>query len=294
MPFTSWAGPVSTFGGMLSAAVATATYVTATVQRRRLTTRDRASQIRESIRAIVSSLQYINRELTDGSILISAAAAVTDNLRSRLPEQADAAKLREILAQDGLMLSVAITGWFRNPAAEAFLERVQKLRNLTDSFDGALNVYQEITELLLSLIRDGHSPLIFNNILEVLDKKEFHFVDWNQPLHKLFNQINVSLQANAASYFVARYAKAVKEMQSFIEYLSKVLLNLDDNQLLALGNLQTVNTGATHTNTMRASIRNMSRYLKPEEETALLLYVDNLETYISKEHAGNELKRHKE
>jgi hypothetical protein len=293
MPIADWAGPVSALGGMLSAAIASATYVATTVQRRRLSARDRAGQIRENIRLIVSSLHYLSRELMDGLTLIAAASSVTENLRGRLSDKSDTSELRKMVGESGLMLSVAVTGWHRDPAAGSLSERVNKLRVIPDSFEGALIIYQEILELFVNLVRDGYSAVIFVNLFAILDD-DTSGIKWEEPLHSVLNQINVSLQSNAAMYFIARYSKAVKEILALTDYLSRLLIGMEDNALIAAGNGPVSNHGATHTATMRAAIRSLSTHLKKEEENTLFVYADNLETYISKSHAGDELKHMKD
>ncbi len=294
MSLTNWTVSISAFCGMLSAAIASATYVTTTRQRSRAGLIERAKRIRENIQDIVGSTQSIVREINEGTVLLSAAWSITEALRSRLSDKPDTNELHDALNDEGFTLAVCISGWHGNTSALAFYANIYRLRHIGDGLTGAFKIYNEILELLVSLVRDGYSSTIFKSILDAIAQGIGDF-DWQQPYHKALNQLTVRLQSDASLYFVVRYAKATKEIQAMLEYLSKCLINLDDQKFLSIEAMRLHDdVGATtHTSSMRSLIRTLSSVIEPEEANTLLTFVGNIERSIGKEQASAEIDQFK-
>lgn len=292
MSLIDYAVPVSAAGTMLSAAIACITYVTATMQRNRIGLQLAATKIRDNIQATVNSTQIVVQELNEGTVLLAAASTTVDALRSRLSANPNNNELREVMGNSPLMLSVAISGWHNNTPAREFYQTVHATRHLSDSLTGPLRIYIEVLDMLVDLIRDGYSSIIFKNILEAIGQGKIDSMNWDVTHDRILDEVTVRLQSDSAMHFVARYAKSTKEMRKFVEYLSKCLLSMRDNDLVYISSFQRAKVvdAATRTESMRSHLRAMSPYVDSNDLENLSTLVSNIETYISKSHARDELK----
>ena len=130
-----------------------------------------------------------------------------ESLRSRLSGHPDNTELREVMSDLPLMLSVAISGWHNNVPAREFYKTVYGLRHVGDSLTGVFRIYTVVLDILVNLVRDGYSSIIFKSILDALGQDKVKAMDWEQPYNRILDQVTVRLQSDGAIYFVARSRK---------------------------------------------------------------------------------------
>jgi hypothetical protein len=291
MSLSHWIVTLAPLGTMASAIVAAATYVTSVLQRSRARTHESANKVRETLQEIASSTQYIVREINEGTALLSAASSVTEAMESRLSKQPLTAELRNIIKDDQLMLSVCISGWHNSAVSSDLYRGIYELRHLGDALFGTLRIYSEALELFIRLIRDGYSPIIFKNILDLIGQDKIDVIDWAQPYHCVLNQLTVQLQSEASLYFVTRYKESTREIEGFISYLTQCLLKLKDKKLLRFERVPLGDEvdATSLTSSMKSLLRDISDALEKEEAAKLLTLIENIETFVSKDHARNKI-----
>jgi hypothetical protein len=283
---------LSAAGTVLSAAIASATYVNATIQRRRDEVQQRSAQIRETIKEVVKAIKFVVRELNEGTVLVFAASTVAQDLLSRLSDKPDSNELRELISNSPLMLSVAISGWHNNISAREFDKAIYGLRQTGDALTGVFRIYGEILDLLIDLVRDGYSWAIFKRILDNLGQEKVDIVGWEKPYYGVLNEVTVRLQSDAAEHFVFSYTDAIKEIDCLVKYMSLCVQNFDDRKVVKLASIRLTDevNSATRTGSMRSWLQILSPHISNEQTNKLLMLIKNLETYITKEHAGRKLE----
>lgn len=288
---TDWTVQLSSIGGMLSAVVASATYVSATSRRRHAHIKERADDIRRNLLEIVHSTQYIVESAGEGTALISAAASVSDHIKSRLSNAPSTAELQSLVSNSPLMLSACVTGWHNSKPASEFEKRVLDLSHLGDSVSGVLRLYAEILEVLVAAIRDGYSSMTFYRILDGIGQNATNDIDWTAAYPQVLNQLTVELQSGTAGYFMVRYKAAFEEIETFVRGLSQSVTKLPDEKLLELEQMRAhdYEVLSTRTKTIQSLLRSLSDFISLDEFAALSESVKKIEMQISKAHASENL-----
>jgi len=294
MQIHEWIRTIGSIGTMLSAVVAVVTYVNTTRRNRRAVQSEKAARLRERLMRIASEVQRLKLMMKDGAAMIAAAASVASEIESRLSPVASKEEIDRVLRDDGVMLSVSVTGWYKSPAAVEISDRVNGLELEASQLTGGLQVLGEELRLLAAVAHDGYSPMIFRTILTATKEVESLQRDLAtaESPKRTMDRIAVALHGNAAMYYVTRYEKAVEQMSRFVEILVNALVSLDDARLAGIPGMQIGRDveGATRTATVAQGLRELGNVLSVRESNALSVLNDNIATYLSKEHAQDELK----
>ena len=294
MQIHEWARTIGVVGTMASAIVAVISYRNTSKKNLLAAQTEKAKELRERLLRIEAEARKLRFEMRNGAALIGAAAAVAHEIENRLSALAPKEEIERVLDNEGLMLSVSIVGWHKSRAGKEISDRTATLDIEASQLTGGLRVLAEVLELLTAVVNDGYSPSIFRLILtagkEVDSWREV--VDTQKPLKQVIDQLTIALQSNASLYYLARYDKGVKSVLQFIELLINGLVSLPDEKLIALSSLTSIYhvKSATRTASIRQGLRQMEGMLTPEQRNALEALTDNIETYISKEHAKTELE----
>jgi hypothetical protein len=231
-----WLRSIGAVGTMLSAVFAVINYVNSTRKIQRDAQSDKARRIRERLSRISAEVQELGLQVGDGAAMISAAASVADEIERRMPTPATKEELGQILDDDGLMLSVSITGWYKSRAGTEISGRIIELQLEVSQLTGGLYVLSNALELLTDVGNDGFSPLIFQRILTIL-KSGGGFrqeIESAGPPKRMIDKLTVVLQANASAYFHIRYEDAFKTIREFLERFVNALSSLPDDKLVSI------------------------------------------------------------
>lgn len=295
MEVHEWARTLGEIGTMIAAIVAVATYISTTRKNLRIGEAERAVRIRERLQRVVAETQKLQTEAHRGTALIAASAAVAHEIETRLSPVTTREEIEEVLSNNKLILSATITGWHKSRAGVEVSDRIAQLELEASQLSGKMKIITVVIELLAATINDGCSPTILYNILsEARQLEEFRFdLSSAQRTKRLIDQVTVTLQSNSASYYLARYDKAILSMRQFIEIAVSAFSALPDKKLILLeeGPVSRRVEGATMTASIRQQLREIETVLNIDDRNTLNTVIDNLEVYVTKDHALLEVKR---
>jgi len=293
MQIHDWARTIGVLGTMASGITAVITYRTNSRKNRDAAQAEKGKGARERLLRIEVEARKLHFEMRNGSALIDAATAVAREIENRLSPFAGRQEIERVLDNEGLMLSASIVGWHKSRAGKEISDRTTTLEVEASHLTGGFRVLAEVLQLLTAVVNDGYSPLIFRLILTTGKEADSwrEVVDTHKPMREVIDQLTVALQSNASLYYVARYEKGVNSILHFIELLVNGLVSLPDDKLVGLSSMASAYhvTSATRTGAIRKGVRQLEASLPFDQRNALQVLADNIETYISKEHAWNEL-----
>jgi hypothetical protein len=220
---------------------------------------------------------------------------VAREIENRLSPFAGRQEIERVLDNEGLMLSVSIVGWHKSRAGKEITDRTTVIEIEASRLTGGFRVLAEVLDLLTRIVNDGYSPMIFRLILTAGKEAESwrEVVDTYKPAREVIDQLTVALQSNASAYYYARYDKGLKAVLQFVELLVDALVSMADDKLVGLSSMASSYhiRSATRTGAIRKNLRQLDQVLTFEQRNALQALTDNIETYISKEHAKHEIER---
>jgi len=210
-------------------------FLYATREYRRQFSQQQAAQIRQDLRTIVKGSKELYYRLEDAACLITAAAAITKELNSRLSSSPTQEELFRYLGNEKLMRSVATQGWHSSPITPQFEEKLNQLKQAGIGLNGKLRIVSNAVQLYTNLVQKKCSPDVFVKILlKVHEVATQENLKSEQSINELINQLTVILQKTSVKFCLNTYLDEMKLISDLICKLSSSLINMDDRQLLKM------------------------------------------------------------
>ncbi|MEL6160757.1 MAG: hypothetical protein AAFQ40_01565 [Cyanobacteria bacterium J06623_5] len=286
---------IGAIGTTVSSIVATRTYIATTERRINADKVATADAIRRDLQRAANSASSLVVAMVQGTPLLTAASLIATEVEQCIPTNATSDEIESILQNKQLMVSACVNGWEKAAASKEVSNAILNLGIETAKFTGGYRLIGESAELFQAIVNDGYSPAIFINIIDARSqvKSIGDAIPLDKGIQNLKNALTVELQSNSATYFVARYEKAIREIDKFVNYLVRLLVVMPDENLLQIQKMRSEagDWAGTRTSTLRHMLRELETFFDPSEMPRLITMVENIESFIGKEHASAEARR---
>ena len=256
-----------------------------------------AAQLRETLHVLENQCYSLSKRLTDGSVLIAGSVAIAKELRSRLGKSAAREGFWHYLDDHHLLLSVVVIGWQSSPETKLLMDVAGRVEQCTLSLHGDLEILLYPVQMLLSIIDDAYSPMMFVHIFSAVREmgtfRQEH--KGEGKIDKLIDALTLELQGNSSLYVMVRYLEAINQLSGFIRELSGRLLNLDNRELLQMSKVEPKEASAqiTRTDSMKVLLKELRGHIPEEDYGRLLEMIDNIAMYASKDNAQRNIEQRK-
>jgi nucleoside phosphorylase len=258
--------------------------------------RQQAAHIRESLHTLRNQSYSLSKQLTDGSVLIAGSLAIANELRSRLGKSAAREEFWHYLDDDHLLLSVAVVGWQSSSQTKLLMDTVGQVEESSLSLSGNLEILLYPVQMLVSIVDDAYSSVIFVHIFSAIRDKFCQKHKGEGKIDKLIDVLTLELQGNASLYVKVRYLDAINLLNGFIRELSDRLLNLDNAKLIKISKIEPKEAFAqfTRTDSMKVLLNELRDYIPAKSHDKLLKMVEDIAISVSKEEAGKKVEQKNE
>ena len=272
----------------IAAIIALMTYSRSLKSDRRANQAKRADESRKSLREFAADVHTLNSALHDGTVIISAGAAISDQVFKRLAVDADVGKFWQFLSNDDtrLFLLFANEGLAGSAQMVELRRVVARLTEVANRGAGAFGILRPTSALLQSAFNDSCSVIVFMNILDAEKvtgsfKKEHGSTTQPADLASAFAQF---LYGNAAMYYSFRYDSAMQSINEFVSLLSNSCSALSDTCIDKLMTVIPAPDSATQTRTqdMGCYLALFADILAPGASKRLNELVVSIEHQLSK------------
>jgi len=258
--------------------------------------RQQAARIRERLAFLAWQFDNVSELMNQGYPLIEGAAYIAKEVGRRLGAALCPRVLRERLAADSqLALSSAIVGWWQARLPARLDQARGELQRACTDLSGHLEIFHHLISMFEVIWRDSYSPHIFSTMLGIPGDMLLHDVPPDLPPVETVQALTSALHGNAALYYVARYEKATRLMNQFLQQAARAFKGLGDDDLISLtqGSTADADREPTRTQMMRILLDTAKSKLQPDEFATLRTLIDAIEQAISKEQASAELQSRK-
>ena len=278
---------IGSIGTAAAAIVALITLLYAVNENNKRTVTSDAREIHQNIVRYTQETELLTSRLNDGSALIMAAASISKELNDRLGSSATSADLwkyfEDAELQEGLMLSLAVSGWTNSKLSQDLHAIRDSHRLLSNGFSGHLSVFRIAGEILDEIILDSYSSAIFIRIMtnpEFLPKLKNEAADKTLPIAlEIFSSELVQL---ATTYYVAHFEGASKMTNEFVELTGAFFTGLPDRDLVQLSQTPLTLSSNLRTENIRIILDEMKDILGQEEYDKLTSILDDITHQLSK------------
>jgi len=251
---------------------------------------DRAALIREDIRSFTGATSRLVRQLEDGSPLISASWYATDTIRDRLSDNLSIEAIIELLAQDGVGLSIGVVSWGKSPDAENLRNTLAEQLTASRRLTGHLNILSEAGDMLQGMAQDVNMTfirLLNDRQIRVMFLKDTKGITEVGPF---LSAIATSLHGNTAMYFAARYIDAIRLLNELISLTATTTIEFGARELISAARSKSLlYEDETRTAAMRRALTSLERSMPGDVAAKIAALIDKLEHAISKEAASKRL-----
>jgi hypothetical protein len=292
MDYHEWARTLGALGTMSSAFVAVTTYVKATNKSAKAADEEKANRIRGRLHNIDNVALQLKSILENGTVFLAASASITEEIEARLPPPTNAKEISDFLSNSDMLLSVSVVGWHRSPTGAELSKILFQLQQESLQLTGYSRIIGPAIDLLVASVIDGCSPIFAHRALYALNNSNSPPVSVAAytTLERSVDCVRVALQSVMVNYYQSRYSSAVSEICTLIAFIVNRLSSQPDKVLNDFIHSPKVES-ATRTSELRQWLRECVNLFDEEERNIISAHIDNIETYISKEYARENLVR---
>ena len=292
MDFHEWARTLGALGTMSSAFVAVTTYVKSTNKSAKANDEEKANRIRGRLHNINNVALQLKSILENGTVFLAASASIAEEIEARLPPPTDSKEITDFLSNSDMLLSVAVVGWHRSPTGAELSKILFQLQQESLQLTGYSRILGPAIDLLVASVLDSCSPIFAHRALYALNNSNSSPVSVAaySKLERTIDYVRVALQSVMVNYYHSRYSSAVSEICTLISFVVNKLSLLPDKILNNYIDSQKVQS-ATRTAELRQWLRETVNLFNDQERNIISALIDNIEVYISKEYARENLER---
>jgi hypothetical protein len=263
---------------------------------RRRGVEDEAARIRALLENYASRLSETVRLLLDGSALIDPSWRAADILVRRAGPEPTPDRVRLLMSEPDVRLGIGLQAWVSSPVAAELRESFRELAVAVRALTGQLTFLSPTAKIIESLVgSQDFPPLLLERLLDPSQGAELveDRVDLPQP-EALSLQVGLSLQGRGSTYFAARYADALKSLESVVELGVRVVSRLDARTLTRLARLNgspQAEVTRTHTEEITARLLEISSVFSPTEAVQMQELVARVTTLLKKDTAADRIRQ---